>query len=356
MSFMNTKKSHRKIITITVICSVFYIIFALRPLSTELHMTPEWSQDISRKEESHEGDNFIPFRLGQDLGYFTEDGRIVYKTTFPFKASISEKYWTVYGPDNTSALIYNPDGSEKTRLNAAGFPFIDKDNIFVFLPGGNAFAKYDNNGKELWRYESYAPITAFSSAGKASAAGFADGSLVSFNEDGKVDQSFFPGGSGTQVILGTAVSPDGSLLACLSGLNPQRFVLSEKNEGHSKIIFHEYLEKDCARQVLVKFNSNSDTVYYNYQGGLGIVNVKSRKSSHVPLQGKIIQIEESSVEKLVFVLSRNAEKWTVTCLEPFDNIAGNFSFDAEKAFIQVRGNKLFVGKDNKISCLSISRK
>ena len=108
--------------------------------------------------------------------------------------------------------------------------------------------------------------------------------------------------------------------------------------------------------MLVRFNESGDTVFYNYNGGLGIVDRRHPKSSHVPLEGTIVQIEESNTSGLVFVLSHQKNKYTVTVIEPFDHPVGSFSFTADCAFLQVRGDAVFIGRNNKISRFSISRR
>ena len=62
---------------------------------------------------------------------------------------------------------------------------------------------YAEDGSQLWKYESYAPVTAFSSSTGGTVAGFADGTLVSFDNSGNQTQRFSPGGSTYEVILVT---------------------------------------------------------------------------------------------------------------------------------------------------------
>ncbi|MFA6937248.1 MAG: hypothetical protein WCQ67_03355 [Treponema sp.] len=351
----NKEKSHILILSAIIFC-ILYIIFAFKPLGSELNLSPDWTEDISRIKKTNSKDKLIPFRLGQNIGYFTPDGKIASSISFPCKASISKTFYTTFSEDNSSAPLNYADGSLAATLNYSGFPFFDDDRIFVFLPGGSSFLQCDIRGNKIWQYESYSPITSFDSSENGTVAGYADGSIVSFTKSGKISQQFSPGGSTFAVILGTGISNDGSMIASVSGQDKQRFVLAKKDGEHSKVIFHEYLEKDQTKQVLVKFNKKDNTVYYDCNGYLGIVDIEKLKSAKIPLDGEIIQIEESSVDSLVFILSKKGTTYSVTILEPFNNSLGSFSFEADSAFIQVSGNALFVGRDTKISRLTISRK
>lgn len=349
------KTSKRKIIIVcTIVLSVLYIFLAQNYLGEELHFTPEWTEDISHVQQVSGDVELISYKLGQNIGYFTPDGKIASQITFPFKASISDSYYTTYYANSSSITLFSKTGEETAKLNAYGFPYFQDDRIFMMLPGGSSFAVFNKFGDKKWQYESYAPITAFSSSPKGTVAGYADGTLIAFNEKGTITQKFQPGGSSISVINGAAISKDGSTVACVSGQNPQRFVIAKDDTGHSKIVFHEYLEKDFLQQCLVQFSRNDSLVFYNYNGGLGIADLEKLRSSHIKIPGTIVQIQESDTNNLIFVLSKDKKQYTVTVIEPFDHPSAHFSFTADSAFLQAKGNSVFVGRDNKISRLTVS--
>jgi len=349
------KAMRKRIFGVAAFC-LLYIALALRPLSTELHISPEWTESITRVQAGAADKDKIPFKLGQNMGFFTPEGKITNLVTYPFKASISDSYYASYSANNSSADFFLPDGEKAGTINESGFPFFDEDRIYIFLPGGSSFAQCSSSGARQWIYESYCPITAFSSSKGGTVAGFADGTLVSFTKDGAVDQKFQPGGSNFSVILGAGISESGDTIACVCGQKQQRFVVAQKNGEHSKIIFHEYLEKDSVKQELVKFNRQGNVVYYGYEGGLGVVDLDKMESYKLPLNGHVVQIQENEDGSLAFVLSRYGKKYTITVIEKFNQSVATFSYNANYAFIQVRGNSLFVGRNDRISKLSVSRK
>lgn len=349
------KAMRNRILGVAAFCFL-YIVLALRPLSTELHLTPEWTEGITRVQGGSSAQETIPFKLGQNMGFFTPEGKITNLVTYPFKASISDSYYTSYSANNTSTDFFLPSGEKAGTIKEAGFPFFDEDRIYVFLPGGSSFVQCSSSGERQWAYESYCPVTAFSSSAGGTVAGFADGTLVSFTKDGSVDQKFQPGGSNFSVILGAGISKSGDTVACVCGQDQQRFVVAQKSGEHSKIIFHEYLEKASVKQELVKFNSKDNVVYYGYEGGLGVVDLEKMQSYKLPLNGHVVQIQENEEGTLAFILSRYGKKYTITVIEKFNQSVASFSYNANYSFIQVRGNSLFVGRNDKISKLSVSRK
>ena len=338
------KKKKNLIVPIAIIFCVLYIIFSVQPMGSEIHFTPEWTEDISHVQENTNDAKKIPFKLSQNIGYFTSDGKIVSSITFPFKSTISEKWYSTFGASSTKTDFFFTDGTLAGTIEEAGFPFFDQDRIFVMQPGGTSFIKCNSEGKREWNYENSSPITAFSSSKNGTVAGYADGTVISFLQNGKIDQKFAPGGSNYDVILGVAISEDGNKIACVSGQDQQRF------------IDHEYLENSISRQTLVKFNDNSDYVYFNGKDFLGIVNSKKSISKKIPIKGKISQIEFSDNNELVFVLSKDGKKYTVTVLESFVYPMASFSFEGECSFIQTYEDSLFIGRNTKISKISILRK
>ncbi len=334
-----------------------YIILSFRPLGNELHLVPDWTLSIDREGSAPEdGESLVPFKLGQTIGYFSETGKIASCIPFNFNAAISPNCYAVYNSNNSRTEVKFPGGDTAVTIEGAGFPFFSDDRIFLFFPNGSSVARYDLSGKKLWEYESYAPITSFASSAGGSVIGFADGQIVSLKNDGSIDQQYYPGGSEYSAIYGVAISDKGDLVACVSGLKSQRFIVSKRYTGeHPKVIFHEYLPAESNQLRLVKFNADADIVYYDYNGGLGIVNLEESKGAHIPLKGTVVQIEEAKEFDLVFVLSRNKNKYTVTILEPFDQVLSQTSFQAAHSFLLVRGNHVFIGRDNKISRLSISK-
>lgn len=353
------KKKLNPVVSICVIFSLVYIFFAVKPLSKEIHFLTKWTIDANKvspklsDSKKSEADEKIPFKLGQTAGYFTKDAKILSVFTFPYKAAISQNEYCTYGTSDNRISVYSNEGKKVSEISANGFPYFQEDRKFLMLPGGNSFAFLSQDSKILWTYENYVPITAFDSSENAIAAGYADGCILLFNNDGTVEQEFIPGGSEYPVILGVAVSKDAQMIASVSGQKQQRFVLAQKEGKSLKIAFHEYLEAETNSQCLVKFSKDSGHVYFAHKNCLGVVDTKKLTSKHIKIRGNILSINEAKDSRTVFVLSKEKNKYYVSVLQKSDIYAGNFNFTAESAFITVKENSLFVGKNSSISKIDI---
>ena len=353
---MKTKKHTPIYIFLAFLFIIIYIIFAVKPLGKEYQFTPQWRKNIATPSVKNvpAGTQKIYYKLGQSIGYFTEDGQITTFKSFPSKASISSDYYAIYTTEDSQITFYNNLNQEQGIFEISGFPYFEENRIFMFLPGGASFARCDSKGKVIWNNENTVPITAFSSKEKYTAAGYADGSIkIIDNDTGFETLCFAPGGSDYKVILGLDVSSNGEYIASVSGHNKQRFVLT-KNEGKQpKIVYHTYLDSDMIRQTVVKFCKDDKRILYNYDGNLGIYNLETQKNSTIKIDKTVIAVEET--DSLIFVLGKKDKEYTVYIIEKTDTLEGSFTFEADTAFIKTFNNNLYVGQDTSISKVRISK-
>lgn len=344
--------------------AVLYVIIASKPLYPEIQFLPVWTIDLEAytkgentdvTEEDYE--NAVSFKLGQNLGYFTKDGKILSYISFPYKATISNDSYTLYGTSSQQMEIKSPANKEIGKIVPTGFPYFTEDCKFLFLPGGSGFSKLNDKGEVEWTYEGFTPITAFSSSRTGTVAGFATGTVIGFDSEGNITHNYNPGGSNYEVILGAAISESSKYIATLSGQGGQRFVISKRSGksygAHTSIVFYKSMDVELNRQVLIKFSRDERKVFYSNAKGVGIVDCKTFRNTELPVKGRILSILESENGKEIFILSKEGNTYTVSTIESFDAFAGSFSFDAQSACIAVKDDSLFVGRDGKISRMDI---
>lgn len=354
---MNIKKRTSIGILISILFSILYIIFCAKPLAKEFQFNPVWKISVSNPPINMNtvmDEKLIYYHLGQNIGYFTENGDVTLYKTFPSKVSISDNYYAIYDSDSQNIPFYNSNNELAGTINTSGYPFFVDDLIYVFLPGGSSFCKCKDNGDVDWTYEGTIPITAFSCNKDFTAVGFADGTIKLLdNINGSLNLIYEPGGSDYPIILGLAISPDSQYIASISGQDKQRFVLTHKEQNQQKIIYHKYLDDNSPYRTTVYFTQDSKKVFYNYENTLGIYNIDTNKNKNINIKNKIISIKED--DNFVYVLSKNKKDYTISIIENANNIEGQFSFTADSAFIQTYNNILFVGKDTSISKIEITK-
>ena len=352
---MKQKKHIGLALSLIILISIIYIALAAKPLNKEYNFTPVWKistanpviSQTASKPQSY-------FHLGQTLGYFDDDGNISLYKTFPSKVSISDYYYATYNSEAKNTEFFKADGSPAGVIEASGFPYFSDDLIYVFLPGGCSFSRCSETGKILWTFEGTFPITAFVAKAKYTAVGLSNGSIkVLNNESGSTEIDFSPGGSDYPVILGIDISEDGQYIASISGHNQQRFVLSHREENQQKIIYHKFFDHDSPYRTIVHFSKDGKRVFYNFYKGLGIYNLETKSERKLELKDKLLTIDET--DDLVILMGKDKNNYTVSIIDSTDTLEGAFSFTADSAFIHASENNIYLGKDNSISKISISR-
>lgn len=352
---MSTKKRISLYICLSLSILILYIFLAAKPLTKEYQYIPNWQINISMPttEVTSSKDNLY-FKLGQTLGYFSENGEITHYKSFPSKAAISPNYYALYSSNAKDIPFFDTNGNQVGVIQAEGYPMFDENRIFVFLPGGTSFARFNEKGELMWKNENISPITAFSTNKNFTAAGYANGQIKVFNtETGNLELAFEPGGSDFPIILGLDISTDGKYIASLSGHNRQRFVLAKIESKQPKIIFHNFMKSELSRRTLVYFSEDEKNVFYNFENGIGIYNIETEKQTSIPVNKKIISIEESN--DFTFLLAKKDKEYTVYIVEKTNILEGSFSFAAETAFINATDDTLYIGKDSNISSVKLQK-
>jgi hypothetical protein len=346
-----------------VLFAVLYVVFAGKPLESEFQLDPQWTIIIAENENTEatqlilDTDRLLPFKLGQTMGYFSPEGEIFNKTDFLYNAVISPYYYAPFSQNAENTEFFALTGELVGRISGSGFPYFDDDRVYLFHPGGAAFSKCDSaNGSLLWTHEGYAPIFAFASSAGGSAAGFADGSIFVHLPDGTRSTKIVPGGSTYPVVLGVDISNDGNRVASISGLQKQRFVLTEIGGDSNRVLYHEYFETDSNEQGFVQFSSKDNMIYFAQPGKLTVLDSAAYTKTTLPMKGSALSLLELPDTNLVFVLTKEKSTYYIYMLENYNIPVGSFSFEAEHAFIRVFDNALYIGKDTSISKLAISRK
>ena len=352
---MKQKKHIGLAIFLIIFISIIYIILSVKPLNKEYSFTPVWKISTANpviNNTNSKTNSF--FHLGQTLGYFDEDGNISLYKTFPAKVSISDSYYATYSSEAVNTDFYNSNEEKAGTIEASGFPYFVNNLIYVFLPGGCSFSKCSETGKILWTFEGTFPITAFAAKENFTAVGLANGSIkVLNNENGATEIDFAPGGSDYPVILGLDISDDGQYIASISGHNHQRFVLSHREENQQKIIYHRFFDHDSPYRTIVHFGKDGKRVFYNFYRGLGIYDLESKAEQTLELKDKLISIDET--DDLTLLLGKEKNTYTVSVIDNTNTLEGAFSFTADSAFLHAADNNIYLGKDNSISKIQVTR-
>jgi len=191
-------------------------------------------------------------------------------------------------------------------------------------------------------------------------AGSLDGSVVIIDSNGRKVFSFEPGGSRYPVILGCALSRDGSRLALISGIDNQRFLFLEHfgaGLGDYKVVYHEFLTGNFRRPVFINFVENDHWVIFERIGGLGFYEAGSRRTAKVELDGEISAVDQSGGLGLIFtVVSRSENRKELTGIMLPDRVMLAAPFKSGDVFLGRADSRLLIGGGQTIISFELEKR
>jgi hypothetical protein len=339
-----------------VLLFISYVFIAARPVPVETILSPQWLSslestypDFSSGDEPGENREFLPFQLGDRFGYVDSSGRFTLNQVKKGYISLSKEYWAEYDPVPGTIEVRNPLNEEILTIeNPRGYPlFLDK-KIFLLNNEQNSLSALDDSGNVRWTYDFAAHLTAIDAAAGFTLAGSLDGTVEVLNDQGVRIFFFEPGGSRLSVILGCAISKDGSKLAIISGIDDQRFLLLDRlgeAEGNEyKVLYHEFLNDGFRRPVHISFIDHDNCIAFECQGGLGVYNIAARTGIKIPLEGEIAALDGSGNDHLLFaVTSQSKQQKRLVAIRLPGTVIIEAPFKSETAFFSREGSRIYIG-------------
>ncbi|MCL2230645.1 MAG: WD40 repeat domain-containing protein [Treponema sp.] len=316
----------KKVLNYFIIILIFIVYFfiAARPIPRETVLTFNWltsmpgnaiRMDITDEEGNERFvpgslPDFIPFMLGNRFGYIDNiSGLFALHQIKTNDIYLSQNYWTEYGAEPESLIVNNIRENTEIKIdNPRGYPVLLDNRVFVLGSDQNSISEISDNGNIRWTYDFGAPLTCIDAKAGLVLTGSLDGTVEVFNTDGERIFNFPPSGSRYSVILGCAISGNGSRIAVVCGIDMQRFLLFERvgsSGGEYKVIYHEFLETGFRRPVRVSFIDEDQRIVFEREGGIGVYNSRSRQTMFIPLNGEIAAIDESGDNGYLFLITSN---------------------------------------------------
>jgi hypothetical protein len=353
-------------VIIIILFFISYFIIAARPVPREAVLSQAWLSSLSAGSsfESSAGyakDRLIPFTLGSHFGFVDLSGNLVINKVKTGDIYLGENLWTEYDAEPERIEIKNT--GEETVLtieNPGGYPFFLDNRIFIFGSEQNSLSEVGADGEILWTYEFGALLTCIDAAAGMVLTGSIDGVIEILDSQGKRVFYFEPGGSNYAVILGCAISSNGSRVGIISGIEQQRFLYLERfgGSGEYKVVYHEFLDTGFRRPVRISFIDDDNRLVFERQGGIDCYNIKSRRMIRIPLEGEIAAIDNSGEGGFFFLINsispRQKEligiKFPQESLIPFlnftwerDAVFMRAAFKSDNVFLSRTGSKLITG-------------
>lgn len=322
---------------------VYFFVFP-EPLSAELSAKPRWALRVVETAADGarapvDAAEALPFASARAYGFVSPDGRLLY-------AGMGQEGVQALGPKVLVArrgrsFVLGADGAEGASIPGEA-AFLAAGKLFSSDGSGSGVIAYDDYGVEQWRYRFAGHVTAFAAAADAAVAGTLDGRLEGVGLDGSRLFEFAPGGSRIEAVFGVALSPDGSRVAAISGLDPQRLVVLGRGGAGYRVVAHKYLASDYREPARVAFLEGGRYALYRRPDGVGILGLDEKVDGLIPVAADEFRAFYREGAPRAYLYAERGEAKSVVAFKAPALIYGSLNLPSSSLLIGMRGDALFI--------------
>jgi hypothetical protein len=351
----------RLVAILSVTAGIVYFLICAHPLPKELVLAPAWARPLSSaplapSAAASQVGQAVPFLFGGKYGYFSPDGKLIFAAAPAYGVALAPDSYAVYDRLSEGFAIKSPSGAEIAKVKALGYPFFAAGRRFVVGPDQAEVSELEADGRAAWSRRFGSVITAFAASPSLAVFGLMDGTIVGIDRSGAEVLSFAPGGSRISGVYGVAVSPDGQLVAAVSGLDKQRLVVMEKRVSAYRVAYHRWLDSDYRRPVTMAFTADGKRLVYEVPAGVGVYEREAKgrgRETVLPITAsRGLGLSARDGELLVLLSGQGSRKRLVCAALP-GRLAIDAPLSAKDAFIDASGDSIFIGADDLIARLDL---
>lgn len=257
---------------------------------------------------------FVPIKISEKLAYLGHEFVLANLVSTDERLSFSNVYYAVYNSESQGFTVFDATGKEIVTIQSEGVPMIFGDRIFSVDHVAGLIKSYSTSGEVLWSYSMGSYVTSLHANEELTVFGGLNGYVTLLNSQGEMVYEYRPSGSASEIIYGTAVSPDSQYFAIVSGLDPQRFLLFRKGSRTYTPVYHRDLKQQFVQPVRIKFSDKSNLVLYEEPGFLNGYHIGKQQAFSLPIDGKLKDFNTDVFKKNFGFLVEKSDRYTLRVL------------------------------------------
>jgi len=250
----------------------------------------------------------------------------------------------------TDWIMQNPTGARLFTFSGDGYPLLSADGrrIFTVKADLSGIIEIDKEGDRLWRRDFPSFMTSVSTSPDTVAVGLLNGGMVVLNTQGAAVFTYSPKGSRIPVIVGTAVSPDSSLIAGMSGIDPQLLTVLRRSGTGYESVAQQRLSSDFRREARLVFSPDSRWLVFEEPQGAGLFDPGTGAVDSVALDGTLDGVAFPDRGRCGAFIARGADSTTFTIVAPFTAPLASGSFPGTEVSLGVVDGQLLIGWNGRL--------
>lgn len=352
---------------------IAYFLLFPHPLGREVTARPSWALALPAAESvvpggaggvRAAGGEQVPFRAGSLFGYASRTGKLLLVDRTPFRVALAETGYISYSRLGRDWVLRSPSGERLFSFEGRGYPLLGPaarpaaeaggmpvPRVFVAKTDLTGLQEVDSGGVTLWTRDFPSMITSVSIGTGVLLAGLLNGSLELVDASGAAAFSAAPAGSRIPVILAAAAAPDGSGLACVSGIDPQLLVVYARRGASFAETARVALPAEFRREVRLTFSPDSRWLAVEGENAVGILDPGSGRLSWTALQGTLAGVAFLASPRAAAFLARAGTAWSLALVAPASAVLLRAGFRAQEASLGGSGSTVLLSVDGKLLCL-----
>ncbi|RKX77397.1 MAG: hypothetical protein DRP87_09240 [Spirochaetes bacterium] len=348
----------RKLLLYTIFLLLYLLGFS-RELDKELIFQPKWVVHFPEVDNTLENtpqeDEYFDFHLGDIFGYIYHSGKIGFMGRVFFNVEMLEGMFVNYSNVSENLIFKDTQGKILMNIETPGYPVLRDDRIFVIEPDRTGISEYDQSGSLLWKREYGTLITCMDTNDEDLLLGTLDGRIQLLGSDGSIRFQHIENESLYNVIYGCAINEDGSSLAVVSGVKPQRMELFQKGKPGYNRSFIKTLDTDVRRNMYIEFSSDGRWVFLEGDRGFYIVDSLRKGIDFIELSGNLKKMISEKKYGIHYLLFGNEIEERLVVFKPPGKILMDLPLEGEEVFLHSEDGKLFLGLNQRIMRIDVRK-
>jgi len=362
VAFPGRKKRPARVLFAAILFIVFYFFLFPYPLGKELVAHPRWAVAVPDQPPAPGepfatagGPGISSWQLGDRFGFVQEDGMLLYSGRAPYRVALSSSGFVSYARLGTDWILRDRTGRLVAGFPVSGYPLLSPDGrrVFSVKTDLSGLIELDRGGGALWDRDFPTMITSISVQQDLALVGLLNGTLVLLDRAGAPVLEYAPGGSRVAVIAGDAVSPNGSRIAAVCGIDPQYLVVLRRTDTGYEAESRERLPSAFRREVRMGFSPDSRWVFLEGASGPGVYDPARRSMRWLNLPGPLAAASSARFGRVAAFASLDSGGVTLA-LEPPGGIAVcREHFTAGRVFLGTINGQLLAGWDGTLARIDV---
>ena len=350
------KKAFFRISVLVVLTG--YILYAGIGISSGVSYVQEWTIDMGESPPSElvSDPAWIPFIVDNYFGYVSSDGSRLYKSEVQGRVALLPDAFCNYDRLGNNLVIHDPVQNYMYPIDGLGYPFAKNGLFFIISADMTGLSVLTPRGEVLFNIRFISLITSVDCRGGIISVGLLKGVTEIFDTDGNYITGIESRGSRINAVYGTAVAPEGKMIAVCHGIDPQYISLYTRQIDQYILEKRAAVNEQLRSQVIMDFSDDSLQLLVETAEGVRLMGtVDPFNLVDIPLAGDLIDYKLPVLREPLFLLSTDGNRSFLGMYQRDGAMFNREVWEGQATWLYTSRDALYIGFDDSLTRIAMSR-